>query len=227
MKKFILGALFCALIATGLRAQLTQQGNETRITGCTGSSCTLVTPNLAVNPNLLVSTGTNTFLLGVAPSNNAARIYITNDTANSCANLTVTIASTGNSAVTSFNNSPQAWQAISVQSGTGSFASSAAITLPASGTVAITSKPIVGTQVAIFVVLSSGCNTTNVDMQVVFGQFSVQTGAVQGVVAVGGAASGENPVFIGYKDAVTGNIGAVQGINGGINIGGTNNGIQG
>lgn len=218
MRKVLL--LFLIFAATA-RAQLTQQGQEVRVTGCTGSSCNLVASNSPVNPNLLVNSGTNTFLLGVSPSTNSARLYITNDTANSCANLTVTMASTGNSTITSFNNNVNAWQALQVAAGSGGFASSAPLTLPASGTVAITTQPIIGTQLAVFVVLSSGCATTSVDMQIVFGTFSPPVSAVQGVVAVGGNPASENPVVIGYKDSGSGLVGMVAGSNGGINLGGS------
>jgi hypothetical protein len=199
MKKFLLSALAYLLLSMPALCQLTKQGQEQFFSGCTGSTCTLVTPNSPVNPNLLVNSGLNTFIIGVSPTTNSARLYITNDTANACANFTVSMASTGNSTLSSFNNNTQAWQSLQVTSGS-TFASSVAITLPASGTVAITSQPIIGSRIVVFVVLSSGCNTTNIDMQVVFGTFAPPVSSVQGIVAPGSPATGENPILIAGKD---------------------------
>lgn len=179
-------------------AQLTSQGNEQVIT-YSGATAFVLTQQ-PVNPNLLVTTGTNTFIMAVNPPTNAARVYVTNDTANACSNLTISLASTGNSALNSFNQNVQAWQTVNVQSGTGGFGATAPITLPASGTVAITSQPIIGSRIAVFVVLSSACLTTTVDVQVVFGTFTPAIGSVQGVVAPGQPGSGVNPVLIGGTD---------------------------
>jgi hypothetical protein len=185
-------------LAPAALAQLVSQGNEQVVTYSPPTASVLV--NSPVNPNLLVNTGTNTFILGVNPPTNAARIYITNDTVNACNNLTVSMASTGNNALNSFNANPQAWQSILVQSGSAAFGASAALTLPASGTVAVTSQPIIGSKIALFVVLSAGCATTNIDMQVVFGTFSPGLSAVTGVTPPGGNASGTAPVLIGGID---------------------------
>jgi hypothetical protein len=179
-------------------AQLTSQGNE-QIVGYSGSTA-FVLSQAPVNPNLLVTTGTNTFIMSVNPPTNAVRIYITNDTANACNNLTVSVASTGNSSLNSFNNNLAAWQTVNVQSGSGGFVGSSPITLPASGTVAVTSQPIIGSRIAVFLVLSSGCLTTTVDMQVVFGTFTPAIGAVQGITATGQAGTGVNPLIDGGLD---------------------------
>ena len=179
-------------------AQLTSQGNEQVIT-YSGATAFVLTQQ-PVNPNLLVTTGTNTFIMAVNPPTNAARVYVTNDTANACSNLTVSLASTGNSALNSFNQNPQAWQTVNTQSGTGGFGASSPITLPASGTVAVTSQPIIGSRIAVFVVLSSACLTTTVDVQVVFGTFTPAIGAVQGVAATGSAAGGIAPIITGGVD---------------------------
>lgn len=194
---FITGLL--ALLCIPASAQLTQQGQE-KFLNCTSASCVLTTPGAPVNPNLLVNSGVNTFVIGVAPTTNAVRLYITNDTANSCNNITVSMASSGNSSISSFNSNPQAWQSLQVSAAGGAFVGSSPITLPSLGTVAVTSQPIIGTRVTIFVVLSVGCATTNVDIQAVFGTFSPPVSAVQGVVPAGGAASGENPILIAGKD---------------------------
>lgn len=200
MKKLFLFLALSALFAERISAQLTQKGQETTVAGCTSSNCVLVPTNTPVNPNL-TSAGINTFLIGVTPPTNAVRLYITNNTANACSNLTISMASTGNATVTSFNNNVAAWQSLQIQSGSTGFGASAPITLPANGTVAITSQPIIGTRLAVFVVLSSGCLTTSVDMQVVFGTFTPTIGSVQGVIPPGNAATGENPVLVGFQNA--------------------------
>lgn len=195
---FFLFLLTSLLFPVRSLAQLTSQGNE-QVIPYSGSTAFVIT-NTPVNPNLLTGTGTNTFILAVNPPTNAARVYITNETANACSNLTVSIASTGNSSLNSFNNNVAAWQSVNVQTGTGGFGVSAAVTLPASGTIAITSQPIIGSRIAVFVVLSSACLTTNVDVQVVFGTFTPAIGAVQGIVATGQPASGVNPLIAGGVD---------------------------
>lgn len=202
MRKFLLNLLLSILglaCPTSLYAQLTVQGSETNVpySGTTA----FVIANTPVNPNLLTSTGQNTFIMNVSAPQNAVRVYITNDTANACANLTLTLGTTGNSSLNSFNQNPQAWQSISAQVGaSGTFLASNPLTLPASQTLAITSQTLVAGKLVIFLVLSSGCATTNIDMQVVFGPFNVTSPNIQGVVANGAAAGSVNPVLIGGMD---------------------------
>lgn len=200
---FLLVLLFLILPVRSF-AQLTSQGNE-QIISYAGSTAFILN-NSPVNPNLLVNTGTNTFIMNVNPPTNAVRIYLTNDTANACSNLTVSIASAGNNSLNSFNQNLPSWQSVQVQTGAaGSFAATAPITLPASGTVVVTSAPILGTKIAVFIVLSSGCATTNsMDVEAVFGTFTPATGFVQGVVAPGTSATSINPLLIGTKDSQTG-----------------------
>ena len=190
--------LLCAAPALG---QLTSQGNE-QVISYSGATAFVLT-NTPVNPNLLTSTGTNTFIMNVNPPTNSVRIYITNDTANACSNLTVSVASTGNTALNSFNSSVAAWQTVQVQTGSGAFVGSQPITLPASGTVAVTSQAIIGSKIAVFIVLSSGCNAplTSIDVQVVFGTFSPSLSQVQGLVANGATGTSINPVLVGGTDA--------------------------
>lgn len=183
-------------------AQLTSKGKE-QIVSYSGNTAAILN-NKPVNPNLLTNTGTNTFIMNVNPPANAVRIYVSNETANACNNLTLSIASTGNNFFNSFNSFTFAWQTVQV-AGTGAFAASQALTLPANGTVAITSQPIIGNKIAIFLVLSAGCATTNVDMQAVFGSFSPPNSFVQGPVAPGASYTGFNPVVIGGVD-LSGNV---------------------
>lgn len=178
---------------------LTSQGGEQNIP-YTGSTAFILS-NSPVNPNLLVNTGINTFIMAVNPPSNSARIYITNETANACSNLTVTFASSGNSTLSSFNFFPQAWQSVLLQVGqTAGFNTTATFTLPASGSIALTSAAIIGSKVALFVVLSSGCATTNIDVQVVFGAFSSVSPNIQGIIPTGQNGASENPVVCGGLD---------------------------
>lgn len=193
-------ALASLILPATLHAQLAPQGGEQTVPY--SGSTAFVLSNTPVNPNLLVTTGTNTFIMNVTPPSNAARIYITNDTVNACGNLTVSVASSGNTSLNSFNAFPNGWQPINIQVGTGGFAAtSGAFTLPASGAVAITTQPLIGSKMVVFIVLSAGCSTTNVDVQIVFGSFSPTVGAVQGVVPQGANASTVSPLLIGGLDA--------------------------
>jgi len=186
---------FLLALAQTASGQLVSQGNEQTIK-YSGATAFILT-NTPLNPNLLTGTGQNTFLMNINPPSNSLRIYITNDTANACTNLTVSVASTGNPNLTSFNQNVNAWSSVQVQSGTGGLVTSQPITLPANGTVTVTTVPIVASKVAVFIVLSSGCATTNVDVQTSFGTFSPAVAAVQGLVTPGGSAASVDPVIIG------------------------------
>jgi hypothetical protein len=189
-----------ALFALPARAQLTSQGNE-QVISYSGAVANILN-SFPVNPGLLTTTGTNTFIMSVNPASNSLRLYITNDTVNACANITVSVASTGNAALNSFNSTPGAWQSVLLQAGsTPGFASSQSINLPASGTIAFTSAPIVGTRIALFIVLSGGCATTSVDANVVFGTFTATSPNVQGIVPAGQSGLSENPLVCGGIDA--------------------------
>lgn len=186
------------LCPASLYAQLSFQGQE-QVVSYSGSTAFILT-QVPVNPNLLVNTGTNTFILAVNPPSNSARIYITNDTSNACAaGLTLSLASTGNSGINSFNGNINAFQQVQLTSPLGVFSTTSSINLPANGTIATTSVPIIGSRIAIFLVLSSGCAGTTVDMQVVFGTFTPLVSAVQGVVAPGAPLGTINPLAIGGK----------------------------
>lgn len=182
-------------------AQLTAQGNEQVIT-YSGSTAFVVT-NFPV-ANMTSPSGTNTFIMNVNPPPNSVRVYVSNDTATPCNNLTVSIASTGNTQLNSFNSNVGAWQSIQVQQGTSGFANSQTLTLPASGTVAVTSQPIIGSKIALFIVLGAACGGVNIDVQAVFGQFTSPASQVQGTVAQGANGAGINPLVCGGLD--TGNL---------------------
>lgn len=183
---------------TSLYAQLAFQGQE-QVVSYSGSTAFILT-QVPVNPNLLVNTGTNTFILAVNPPSNSARIYITNDTSNACAaGLTLSLASSGNSGINSFNGNINAFQQVNLTSPLGVFSATQGINLPANSTVATTSVPIIGSRIAVFLVLSSGCAGTTIDMQIVFGTFTPLVSAVQGVVAPGAGLGTINPLAIGGK----------------------------
>jgi hypothetical protein len=203
MKKKTIFSLFLSLLSflfvSPAMAQLSVQGKEQGVS-YSGSTAVLVV-STPVNPNLLVTTGTNTFILGVTNPNAVARVYVTNDTANACSNLTLSIASAADSSLNSFNSSPQSWQTVQVLNASGTLVASTPLTVPATGTVAVTSAPILGNRVAIFVVLSSGCATTSVDIRVIFGTTASGGNQVQGLVPSGQAASGTNPFLVAGEDS--------------------------
>lgn len=217
MWKRFLVFLLLLLCPLAVRAQLSSQGKEQQIT-YSGT-----TAGIAFNqpaPNFTVTTGVNTFIMSVNP-NNVARIYLSNETANACANFTVSVASTAQPNATSFNNTPQVWQTVQTSITGSALGNTTPVTLPALGTVTVTSATILGNRIAIFVVLSSGCATTNLDITVIFGQTTIVGNAIQGLIPAGGSPASENPVLIGYKDSASGLVGVVQGNNGGINLGGS------
>jgi hypothetical protein len=195
VKRFGFMILALALLSPLALGQLAQQGQEQVVTY--SGATAFVLSNTPVNPNLLTATGTNTFIMNVNPPTNSARIYITNDTANACSNLTISIASTGNSSLNSFNQNLAAWQSVFLSTLGNAPAASVPITLPASGTLALTSQPIIGSKIAVFVVLSSACATTSIDLQVVFGTFTPATGTVTGINAPGVASTTVPPLLIG------------------------------
>lgn len=198
---------FALLLALSLtlpvlcRAQLTTTGGEINVP-YSGTTATVLVANTP-SANLNITSGTNTFLLAVNPVQNAVRLYVQNDTANSCANLQISFAATGNQNATSFNNQIAAWQAVQYQIGTGGFGSAAqTFTLPASGTVSITTAPVIGSRLAINLVLTpaSSCATTNLEAQAVFGQFTPTQSSVQGIFASGVASASAAPVIVGGTD---------------------------
>lgn len=183
------------------RAQLTTTGGEITVP-YSGTTATILSANTPA-ANLNITSGTNTFLLSVNPVQNSVRLYVQNDTANSCANLQILIASTGNNNVTSFNSNVGAWQAVSTAIGTGGFSTTTqTFTLPATSTVAITTAPIIGGRIAVQLVLNpaNSCATTNLEAQAVFGVFTVPTSQVQGTVATGLNGAAVNPLVCGGLD---------------------------
>jgi hypothetical protein len=232
MKKLLL--LLALLLPSLASAQLVSQGNE-QVISYSGATAFILS-NTPVNPNLLTNTGLNTFIMNINPPSNALRLFITNDTANACnSGLTVSVASTGNSSLNSFNSTPAAWQSVQVQIGSSAFGNSQPVVLPANGTVALTTTPIVATKVAVFIVLTSGCNTTNIDVQAVFGTFSSPNAFVQGPVPQGTTYVGFNPLVVAGIDGNSGlvntmyveNPGVLQNPRPGLAIGNAGNVIPG
>lgn len=194
VKKFLLLLL---LLASPCFAQLSPQGNEQTVT-YSGNTATVIT-STSVNPNLLATTGTNTFIMGVTNPSYVARVYITNDTASSCNNLTLSFASTANTSLNSFNSTPSAWQTVQIVLSSGSVNSSP-VTLAGNATATFTTAPILGNKLVMFLVLSSGCSSTNIDVRVIFGSVQIPNNSVQGPVPVGSSYTGFNPVICGMVD---------------------------
>jgi len=198
------------------QAQLTPQGIEQPIT-YSGKVASLAANTPALN--FSTPTGTNTFILASQPET-AARIYIVNETSNACVGaFQVTVATTAQKNIGSFNNNQQNWAVVPIINTTGSYASSSGLfTIPALGSVVITSAAIAGQNVAVFVVNTTGaCASTSIDVLVEFATVSItsplinvasgnniiQPGLVanvQGVVPVASSLAAVNPVAIGGKD---------------------------
>jgi hypothetical protein len=204
MKKF-LPLLLLLLSPLAVNAQLTTKGKEQQI-NYSGS-----TAGISFNTpaqNFLLNTGVNTFIMTVNP-NNVARIYLSNETSNACANFTVSVGSTSQTQATTFNNNTQIWQPIQSSITGGALANSTPVTIPALGTVTVTTATILGNRIVIFVVLSAGCATTNIDFTVIFGSTTIISNGVQGLVPVGNPASGTNPFLMAGKNAI-GNVSDVN-----------------
>jgi hypothetical protein len=157
------------LVAVPASAQLVSTGGETTVFFSPPAAQVLT--NSPVNPNLLVNAGNNEFIFDTHSIPNAiANVYVTNDTANPCNNLTVTFAASG-APVNSFNTSPGFWQTVPIipsAAGASFVSSTGAITLSANATVKITTVPLSGTRMVMFLPLSSACNTTTIDVNVFF-----------------------------------------------------------
>jgi len=170
--KLLRGLLWGALLTTsllvprGTLAQIASTGNELNVSY--GGYTAVVLQNSPVNPTLLSGSGTNEFIINVSPNPNVtARVYITNQTANACNNLTISFASSANSQISSFNQFPQDWFQVPIIPPQGGQVNSLALTLAANQSITITTLPIFGNKLVIFLPLSSGCATTNIDMQVI------------------------------------------------------------
>lgn len=198
------------------KAQLTPVGVEQPVT-YSGKVASLGVNAPALN--FSSPTGTNTFILASQPET-AARIYIVNETPNACNGVfQITVATTAQKNIGSFNNNPQNWVAVPIINSTGSYASnSGLVSIPANGSITITSAAIAGQNAAIFVVNTTGaCASTSIDVLVEFAVVSItsplinvasgnniiQPGLVanvQGIQPVGGSLAAVNPVAIGGKD---------------------------
>lgn len=208
---FILALL---AVPDALRAQGTVQGQETTII-YTGSVAPLASPNTPAT-QFSSPAGTNTFILPLSSPTVAVRVYITNQTANSCANaFTLTLWAASNSQVSSFNNNLANWQIIPLQNTSGTLSTFVNVNIPASSATYITSSAIVAPKIAIQLVnTTAGCATTNIEVVAVIGQISMtaplistassnsfgiggSASNVQGVVANNQSGGTVNPVITG------------------------------
>lgn len=195
---YTIRAVLLALLSCVPVLAQTNVGGEQNVTY--SGSVAVLAINQPAN-SLLTNSGVNTFILAVAPPTNSFRIYVANDTANSCANFSVQAFSTGNQTITSFNSNLNAWQSLgTATAGNPSLSASQPFTLPASQTIAVTSAPIVGTKIAVQIQVTASCPTTSIDMQIVFGTFSPTTNQVQGIVTPGGNGTTIDPVIVGGVD---------------------------
>lgn len=203
------------LVAFPADAQLTPQGIEQPIT-YSGKVASLAVNTPALN--FSVTTGVNTFILAAQPET-AARIYIVNETSNACAAaFQVSVATTSQKNIGSFNLNQQNWATVPIINISGSYAAnSGIIAIPALGSVVITSSAIAGQNVAVFVVNTNGsCASTSIDVLVEFATVSitsplinvasgnniVQPGIVanvQGIVSSGSSLAAVNPLAIGGR----------------------------
>jgi hypothetical protein len=224
--------LLFLLLPYPLFAQLTSQGGETTIT------FTPPVATLAVNKPALQfsSPGINTFLLTVNPTV-AARVYVTNETANAClSTFNVSMAVTASAGVTSFNNTLQSWQSVALVNTAGQYATVAGLDIPALGTVSISSTAISGGTLAVQVVNSTGgCATTSIDITVeltavsvtsplistgIGGIFGGLTAQVQGIIPSGTNGTPVFPVIGGaLQPALNANINALGVDNKGLGFG--------
>lgn len=228
-RRFLFALVLTVILCSGAWGQLISQGNEQQII-YSGYTAVLATNTPA--SNFAQTTGTNTFILNATPSN-AVRVYLTNDTANACNAFQITIATTAEQQLNSFNQNLQAWQIVpAINPVTGTFATNTgALSLPGNSTVVITSAAIAGNKIAVIVNnTSGGCATTSVDVVAVFTPIAITSplisvggnGAitpgnianVQGIASAGSNASAINPVL-------GGDIG--QPVNTGINTAGVDN----
>src|SRR6267142_682256 len=216
------------LVAFPADAQLTPQGVEQPIT-YSGKVASLAVNTPALN--FSVTTGVNTFILAAQPET-AARIYIVNETSNACAAaFQISVATTSQKNIGSFNNNQQNWATVPIINTSGSYAANSGIVaIPALGSVVITSSAIAGQNVAVFVVNTNGsCASTSIDVLVEFATVSitsplinvasgnniVQPGLVanvQGIVPVGSNLNSVNPVAIGGKTPANNNLSQFYGV---------------
>lgn len=198
------------------RAQLTPTGVEQPVT-YSGKVASLGVNAPALN--FSSPTGTNTFILASQPET-AARIYIVNETPNACNSVfQITVATTAQKNIGSFNNTPQNWVVVPIINSSGSYAAnSGLVSIPANGSITVTSAAIAGQNVAVFVVNTTGaCASTSIDVLVEFatvaitsplinvasGNNIVQPGLVanvQGIIAQNNSLAATNPVAIGGRD---------------------------
>src|SRR6267142_3262414 len=216
------------LVAFPADAQLTPQGVEQPIT-YSGKVASLAVNTPALN--FSVTTGVNTFILAAQPET-AARIYIVNETSNACAAaFQISVATTSQKNIGSFNNNQQNWATVPIINTSGSYAANSGIVaIPALGSVVITSSAIAGQNVAVFVVNTNGsCASTSIDVLVEFATVSItsplinvasgnniiQPGLVanvQGIVPVGSSLASVNPVAIGGRTAPNNNNAVMYGV---------------
>jgi hypothetical protein len=176
LRNALWGALLAAslLVPRGTLAQIASTGNEINVSY--GGYTAVVLQNSPVNPILLSSGGTNEFIINISPNPNVtARVYITNQTANACNNLTISFASSANSQISSFNQFPQDWLQVPIVTSQGAQVNSLPLALAANQSITITTLPIFGNKLVIFLPLSSGCATTNIDMQVILSNSVITT----------------------------------------------------
>lgn len=212
LKRYWFGLVLAAVLCAPAQAQLVSQGNET-VVPYSGFTAIIATNTPA--QNFTQTTGTNTFILNATPSN-AVRVYLTNDTANACNSFQVTVATTAEQQLNSFNQNLAAWQVVPVINPlSGQFSNSTGVmSLPGNTTAVLTSAAIAGNKIAVIVNnTSGGCASTSVDVVAVFtpiaitsplisvgGNGSLTNGIsanVQGISAAGANATAINPILNG------------------------------
>lgn len=214
MRRLLLAVMMLLALAVPSMAQLSVVGSEVGVNFPAQGGFAVIANN-APATNFTAVTGLNTFILPLPP-NVAARIYLTNETANPCIGVfTVTVAVTGRSQTQSFNNALQAWQIVPVQGATAGsgLTYSANMDLPALATVYVTTTALTAPFMTVQVVnTTGGCPTTNIDVSVILSSVSITAplvsvgngtsgvGAntnVEGVSPAGGNAGVISPIVLG------------------------------
>lgn len=215
MKKLLLLLASLLLFAIPARSQGVVQGGEVTVS-YTGTNAQLVNPNTpASNFNVGTATGgtTNTFIIPISNPTVSIRVYLTNNTANICASaFSIQMFSATDSQTSSFNNQLSNWQTVLLQNPSGGLAPViSGLTIPASGSIYISSSAIVSPRVAIQIVnQTSGCASTTLEATAVITQVAVSSplisavssspfasgNQVQGVAPSGSSANLINPVLV-------------------------------
>lgn len=206
----LISTLLLSLLSYRVSAQGSNIGQEVVVT-YSGTTAQLAPPNTpAIN---FAGGGTNTFILSVG-STVSVRVYLTNDTANSCSGFSIQMFAATDAQTNSFNNALQNWQTVPLQSpaGTGGLVPAVTgLTLPPNAAIYVTSAAIQAPKVTIQILGSGGCTTTTMEAVAYVSPVSVTsplvstatagtsgaTANVQGAYAQNYNGNAINPVMIG------------------------------